>query len=99
MVISFVGATGVLCTLGGVISEATGRRVAALARGARALEGVGEVIPSYTSVLVRAYGSYADVYVNGVECFVKPFPSLRSLIKSVALTERSSLPNSIGWNS
>ena len=53
MVISFVGATGVLCTLGGVISEATGRRVAALARGARALEGVGEVIPSYTSVLVR----------------------------------------------
>ena len=29
-------------------------------------------IPKYTSVLVRAYGSYADVYVNGVECFVKP---------------------------
>lgn len=29
-------------------------------------------IPAKTSVLVRAYGSYADVYVNGVECFVKP---------------------------
>ena len=29
-------------------------------------------IPKYTSVLVRAYGSYADVYVNGVECFIKP---------------------------
>ena len=29
-------------------------------------------IPAKTSVLVRAYGSYADVYVNGVECFVSP---------------------------
>ena len=29
-------------------------------------------IPKYTSVLVRAYGSYCDVYVNGFECFVKP---------------------------
>lgn len=29
-------------------------------------------IPAKTSVLVRAYGSYADIYVNGVECFVKP---------------------------
>lgn len=29
-------------------------------------------IPKYTSVLVRAYGSYADVYVNGIECYVKP---------------------------
>lgn len=29
-------------------------------------------IPKYTSVLVRAYGSYADVYVNGVHCYVKP---------------------------
>lgn len=29
-------------------------------------------IPAKTSVLVRAYGSYADVYVNGVECFIKP---------------------------
>lgn len=29
-------------------------------------------IPAKTSVLVRAYGSYADVYVNGVECFVTP---------------------------
>ena len=28
-------------------------------------------IPKYTSVLVRAYGSYADVYLNGVECYVK----------------------------
>ena len=30
------------------------------------------VVPAKTSVLVRAYGSYADIYVNGVECFVKP---------------------------
>jgi len=29
-------------------------------------------IPAKTSVLVRAYGSYADVYVNGVEVYVKP---------------------------
>ena len=29
-------------------------------------------IPKYTSVLVRAYGSYADVLYNGVECYVKP---------------------------
>ena len=29
-------------------------------------------IPAKTSVLVRAYGSYADIYVNGVECFVSP---------------------------
>ena len=29
-------------------------------------------IPAKTSVLVRAYGSYADIYVNGVEVFVKP---------------------------
>lgn len=29
-------------------------------------------IPSKTSVLVRAYGSYADVYVNGVECYISP---------------------------
>lgn len=29
-------------------------------------------IPAKTSVLVRAYGAYADVYVNGVECFIKP---------------------------
>ena len=29
-------------------------------------------IPAKTSVLVRAYGSYADVYVNGVECFISP---------------------------
>ena len=29
-------------------------------------------IPKYTSVLVRAYGSYADVLYNGIECFVKP---------------------------
>ena len=29
-------------------------------------------IPKYTAVQVRAYGSYADVVVNGVECFVKP---------------------------
>ena len=29
-------------------------------------------IPAYTSVMVRAYGSYADVYVNGVECYISP---------------------------
>ena len=29
-------------------------------------------IPAKTSVLVRAYGSYADIYVNGVECFISP---------------------------
>ena len=29
-------------------------------------------IPKFTSVMVRAYGSYADVLYNGVECFVKP---------------------------
>ena len=29
-------------------------------------------IPKFTSVVVRAYGSYADVYYDGVECFVKP---------------------------
>ena len=29
-------------------------------------------IPAKTSVLVRAYGSYADIYVNGAEVFVKP---------------------------
>jgi len=29
-------------------------------------------IPKNTSVLVRAYGSYADIVVNGVECYVKP---------------------------
>ena len=29
-------------------------------------------IPAKTSVLVRAYGSYADVLVNGVEVYVKP---------------------------
>ena len=29
-------------------------------------------IPKFTSVLVAAYGTYADVYVNGVRCFVEP---------------------------
>ena len=29
-------------------------------------------IPAKTSVLVRAYGSYADIYVNGAEVYVKP---------------------------
>lgn len=29
-------------------------------------------IPKYTAVMVRAYGTYADVVVNGVECYVKP---------------------------
>lgn len=29
-------------------------------------------IPKYTSVMVRAYGTYADVVINGVECYVKP---------------------------
>ena len=29
-------------------------------------------IPKLTSVVVRAYGSYADVYYNGVECYVNP---------------------------
>lgn len=29
-------------------------------------------IPKYTSVIVRAYGAYADIIVNGVECYVKP---------------------------
>ena len=29
-------------------------------------------IPAKTSVLVRAYGNYADIYVNGVEVYVKP---------------------------
>lgn len=29
-------------------------------------------IPKYTSVKVRAYGTYADVIVNGVECYVHP---------------------------
>ena len=53
MRIDHVGATGVLCTLGDAISEVTGRRVAALARAAMTLEGVAEVVPSYTSVLVR----------------------------------------------
>ena len=29
-------------------------------------------IPKYSCVLVRAYGSYADVYYNDIECFIKP---------------------------
>lgn len=29
-------------------------------------------IPKYTSVMVRAYGTYADVIVNGKECYVEP---------------------------
>ena len=29
-------------------------------------------IPKNTSVMVRAYGNYADIVVNGVECYVKP---------------------------
>ena len=29
-------------------------------------------IPKYTSVMVRAYGVYADVIVNGKECYVEP---------------------------
>ena len=29
-------------------------------------------IPKYTSVLVRAYGSYAHIIYNGVQCYVKP---------------------------
>lgn len=29
-------------------------------------------IPKYSSVLVRAYGSYADIIYNGIECYVKP---------------------------
>ena len=29
-------------------------------------------IPKFTSVLVRAYGSYANVYYKGASCFVKP---------------------------
>ena len=29
-------------------------------------------IPKYTSVLVRAYGSYANVVYNGVKCYVQP---------------------------
>lgn len=53
MEISFVGATGVLCTLGDAISEAAGGRVAALARMAMTLEGVTEAVPGYTTVLVH----------------------------------------------
>ena len=29
-------------------------------------------IPKYTSVLVRAYGDYAEISYNGVKCYVKP---------------------------
>ena len=29
-------------------------------------------IPKFTSVLVRAYGSYVDVVYNGIACYVKP---------------------------
>lgn len=29
-------------------------------------------IPQYTSVIVRAIGTYADIYVNDVECYVNP---------------------------
>ena len=29
-------------------------------------------IPKYTSVQVRAYGNYADIICNGVECYVRP---------------------------
>lgn len=28
-------------------------------------------IPSYTSVLVRSYDSYADIYVNGTICYIE----------------------------
>ena len=29
-------------------------------------------IPKYTSVMVRAYGSYADIYVSDIECYINP---------------------------
>ena len=50
-----VGVTGILCVLGRTVSEETGAAVAALAEAVRRADapGIVELIPSFTSLLVR----------------------------------------------